>query len=528
MSQFCSQRCTLGIEFGSTRIKAVLIGPDQAPLAQGDFTWENRLENGVWTYPESEIWAGLQAAYAALAADVQARFGQKLTTVGCMGVSAMMHGYLPFDQNGELLVPFRTWRNTITGPAAEALTAAFGFNIPQRWSVAHLYQAMLNKEEHLPRLRFFTTLAGFVHWKLTGCKVLGVGDASGMFPIDSATGDYNRDYLARFNALAAARGYPVDLAALLPAVRSAGQPAGALTPEGARLLDPTGTLQPGVPLCPPEGDAGTGMAATDSVAPRTGNVSAGTSIFAMVVLERPLRRVYPEIDLVTTPDGAPVAMVHCNNCTSDLNAWVELLGQAAALGGARPNQGELFAKLFELSLQAAPDAGGLATVNYYSGEGVTHFDAGCPLLVRGPESALTLPNLMRAHIYSAMATLALGLEILHGEGVAMDTLTGHGGLFKTPGVAQRYLAAAAGAPVTVRQTAGEGGPYGMALLAAYALNKAPGETLADYLHARVFAGAPASTLPPQESDRAGFAAYLRRYRGALAAERAALQAENQG
>ena len=319
---FCPERCTLGIEFGSTRIKAVLIGPDHAPLAQGDYTWENRLENGVWTYPESEIWAGLQAAYAALAADVQARFGQPLTTVGCLGVSAMMHGYLAFDENDALLVPFRTWRNTITGPAAEALTEAFGFNIPQRWSIAHLYQAMLNKEEHLPRLRFFTTLAGFVHWKLTGRKVLGVGDASGMFPIDSAATDYDKDLLARFNGMAARAGYPVDAAALLPAVLPAGAEAGTLTPEGARLLDPTGTLQPGCPLCPPEGDAGTGMAATDSVAPRTGNVSAGTSIFAMVVLERPLRRVYPEIDLVTTPDGAPVAMVHCNNCTSDLNAWV--------------------------------------------------------------------------------------------------------------------------------------------------------------------------------------------------------------
>ena len=525
---FCPERCTLGIEFGSTRIKAVLIGPDHAPLAQGDYTWENRLENGVWTYPESEIWAGLQAAYAALAADVQARFGQPLTTVGCLGVSAMMHGYLAFDENDALLVPFRTWRNTITGPAAEALTEAFGFNIPQRWSIAHLYQAMLNKEEHLPRLRFFTTLAGFVHWKLTGRKVLGVGDASGMFPIDSAATDYDKDLLARFNGMAARAGYLVDAAALLPAVLPAGAEAGTLTPEGARLLDPTGTLQPGCPLCPPEGDAGTGMAATDSVAPRTGNVSAGTSIFAMVVLERPLRRVYPEIDLVTTPDGAPVAMVHCNNCTSDLNAWVDLLAQAAALGGTAPDKGALFTKLFELSLQGAPDAGGIVPVNYYSGEGVTHFDAGCPLLLRGPESAFTLPNLMRAHIYSAMATLALGLDILHGEEVAVDTLTGHGGLFKTPGVAQRYLAAAAAAPVTVRQTAGEGGPYGMALLAAYALNKAPGETLAAYLHERVFAGAPASTLAPTEADRAGFTAFLGRYRGALQAERAALQAENRG
>ena len=520
---FCPERCTLGIEFGSTRIKAVLIGPDHAPLAQGDYTWENRLENGVWTYPESEIWAGLQAAYAALAADVQARFGQPLTTVGCLGVSAMMHGYLAFDENDALLVPFRTWRNTITGPAAEALTEAFGFNIPQRWSIAHLYQAMLNKEEHLPRLRFFTTLAGFVHWKLTGRKVLGVGDASGMFPIDSAATDYDKDLLARFNGMAARAGYPVDAAALLPAVLPAGAEAGTLTPEGARLLDPTGTLQPGCPLCPPEGDAGTGMAATDSVAPRTGNVSAGTSIFAMVVLERPLRRVYPEIDLVTTPDGAPVAMVHCNNCTSDLNAWVSLLGEAAALCGAKAPAGELFTKLFNLSLSAEADAGGLIPVNYYSGEGVTHFDAGRPLLVRRPESRLTLANFMRGQIYSAMATLAIGLDLLHGEGVAMDSLTGHGGLFKTPGVAQRYLAAAAGAPVSVLETAGEGGPYGMALLAAYALHRAEGETLASYLHNRVFANAPRQTLAPDETDAAGFAAFLARYREALEVERTAVE-----
>lgn len=525
MTSFCPERCTLGIEFGSTRIKAVLVGPDHAPLAQGDYTWENQLDHGVWTYSEPAIWAGLQAAWAALAADVRAKFGTELTTVGCLGISAMMHGYLAFDEAGELLVPFRTWRNTITGPAAEALTREFGFNIPQRWSIAHLYQAMLNREPHLARLHSFNTLAGYVHWKLTGRRVLGVGDASGMFPIDSATGTYHAAHLARFNELAAAQGTPVDLAALLPEVLPAGAGAGVLTPEGARLLDPTGTLQPGVPLCPPEGDAGTGMAATDSVAPRTGNVSAGTSIFAMVVLERPLSRVYPEIDLVTTPDGAPVAMVHCNNCTSDLNAWVDLLAESAALCGAKPDKGELFTRLFNLSLSGAADCGGVVPVNYYSGEGVTHFDAGRPLLLRDAGSAFTLANLMRGHIYSAMATLALGLSILRGEQVATDTLTGHGGLFKTPGVAQRYLAAAAGAPVTVRQTAGEGGPYGMALLAAYALNRDSGETLAHYLHERVFAGAPASTLAPDPADAAGFAAFLARYRAALKAERAALEAE---
>ena len=517
------RNCTLGIEFGSTRIKAVLVDDACKPVAQGDFTWGNRLENGVWTYPLDEVWRGVQAAYAALAADVQARYGQPLTTVGCIGISAMMHGYLPFDAAGNPLVPFRTWRNTMTGQAAEALTAAFGFNIPQRWSAAHLYQAMLTREPHLPQLDFFTTLAGYVHWQLTGRKVLGVGDASGMFPIDSATGGYNAAMLEKFNALAAKQGYPVDLASLLPTVLPAGEDAGTLTAEGAKLLDPTGVLQPGVPFCPPEGDAGTGMAATNSVAPRTGNVSAGTSIFAMVVLEKPLSRVYPEIDMVTTPDGAAVAMVHCNNCTSDLNAWVELLAQNAELCGAKVNKGELFTKLFNLSLQGAPDCGGVIPVNYYSGEGVTHFDAGHPMLLRGPESDFSLANLMRANIYSAFATLAIGLDILNEEHVTLDTLLGHGGLFKTPGVAQRYLAAAAHTAVTCTETAGEGGPYGMALLAAYRVEHADGETLANYLQNRVFAGAASTTLNPDAADEAGFAAFLKEYKKALCAERTAVE-----
>ena len=514
------RNCTLGIEFGSTRIKAVLVGDACKPVAQGDFTWENRLENGVWTYPLDEVWRGVQSAYAALAADVQARYGQPLTTVGCIGISAMMHGYLPFDTAGNLLVPFRTWRNTMTGPAAEALTAAFGFNIPQRWSVAHLYQAMLNREPHLPRLNFFTTLAGYVHWQLTGRKVLGVGDASGMFPIDSATGGYSAAMLEKFNALAAKQGYPVDLASLLPTVLPAGEDAGTLTAEGAKLLDPTGVLQPGVPFCPPEGDAGTGMAATNSVAPRTGNVSAGTSIFAMVVLEKPLSKVYPEIDMVTTPDGAAVAMVHCNNCTSDLNAWVNLLAESAALCGAGIDKGVLFTRLFNESLKGAPDCGGVVPINYISGESVTHFDAGLPLLLRRPNSDFTLANFMRANIYSAFATLALGLNILKQEHVALDTLLGHGGIFKTPGVAQRYLAAAAGAPVTCMETAGEGGPYGMALLAAYRLYRRAGETLAAYLNRCVFADARSVTLAPDADDTDGFAKFLTEYKNALNAERA--------
>lgn len=428
-------QCSLGIELGSTRIKAVFVGDTCKPVAQGDFTWENRLENGIWTYPLEEVWQGVQAAYAALAADVLAKCGQPLTTVGCIGVSAMMHGYLAFDAAGKLLVPFRTWRNTMTGAAAEELTSAFGFNIPQRWSAAHLYQAMLNREPHLQQLDFFTTLAGYVHWQLTGRKVLGEGDASGMFPIDSTTGGYDAAMLAKFNALADKQGCPVDLVKLLPTVLPAGEDAGMLTVEGAKRLDPTGTLQPGIPFCPPEGDAGTGMVATNSVAPRTGNVSAGTSIFAMVVLEKPLSKVYPEIDMVTTPDGAAVAMVHCNNCTSDLNAWVDLLAESAALCGANIDKGALFTLLFNESLHGAPDCGGITPVNYISGESVTHLDAGVPLLLRRPDSAFTLANFMRANIYSAFATLAMGLEILRKENVAVNTLLGHGGIFKTPGVA---------------------------------------------------------------------------------------------
>ena len=516
--------CSLGMELGSTRIKAVLIDAAHTPLAQGEFTWENRLQNGIWTYPMEEVRQGVQAAYAALAADVRAKHGTALSVVGCIGVSAMMHGYLAFDENWNLLVPFRTWRNTMTAAAAAELTAAFGFNIPQRWSVAHLYQAMLNREPHLEKIAHITTLAGYLHFLLTDVNALGVGDASGMFPIDSATGQYDAAMLKKFNELAVKQGYAFDLRALLPAVLCAGADAGALTETGAKLLDPTGVLQPGVPFCPPEGDAGTGMVATDSVATRTGNVSAGTSIFAMVVLEKPLSRVYPEIDVVTTPDGAAVAMVHCNNCTSDLNAWVELLAQNAELCGAKVNKGELFTKLFNLSLQGAPDCGGVIPVNYYSGEGVTHFDAGRPMLLRGPESDFSLANLMRANIYSAFATLAIGLDILNEEHVALDTLLGHGGLFKTPGVAQRYLAAAAHTAVTCTETAGEGGPYGMALLAAYRVEHADGETLANYLQNRVFAGAASTTLNPDAADEAGFAAFLKEYKKALCAERTAVEA----
>ena len=516
------KQCSLGIELGSTRIKAVLVGDTCKPVAQGDFTWENRLENGIWTYPLEEVWQGVQAAYAALAADVLAKCGQPLTTVGCIGVSAMMHGYLAFDAAGKLLVPFRTWRNTMTGAAAEELTSVFGFNIPQRWSAAHLYQAMLNREPHLPQLDFFTTLAGYVHWQLTGRKVLGEGDASGMFPIDSETLTYDAAMLDKFDALMAKYGFDWNIRAVLPEVRTAGQSAGLLTPSGSEYLG--GLLPAGIPLCPPEGDAGTGMTATNAVAPRTGNVSAGTSIFAMVVLEKPLSKLYPEIDMVTTPTGKPVAMVHCNNCTNDMNAWVSLLGETAQLFGAEVSTGELFTKLYQKSLEGETDCSGVLTYNYMAGEGVTHLDEGRPMVVRKPESKFTLANFLRSQLYATMATLKLGMDILAGEHVAIDSLTGHGGLFKTPVVGQKYMAAACHAPVTCMQSAGEGGPYGMALLASYMVQGKDGETLEDYLADEIFAGVRSTTLAPDPEDAAGFDRYLASYRSCLAAEKAAVAA----
>ena len=517
------QKTALGIELGSTRIKAVLIGADNAPIASGDHEWENRYDNGVWTYTLEDIWTGLQDAYTKMAADVKEKYDITLTRVGAIGFSAMMHGYMAFDKAGNLLVPFRTWRNNITEEASEKLTDLFGFHIPQRWTIAHLYQAILNGEPHVADIDYVTTLAGYIQWKMTGERVVGVGEASGIFPIDSETNTYFADMIAKFDEAVADKAYSWKALDVLPHVLTAGDNAGVLTKEGAALLDMSGNLEAGIPLCPPEGDAGTGMAATNSVAPRTGNVSAGTSIFAMVVLEKALSKVYPEIDMVTTPAGDPVAMVHCNNCTSDLNAWVELLAQNAELCGAKVNKGELFTKLFNLSLQGAPDCGGVIPVNYYSGEGVTHFDAGRPMLLRGPESDFSLANLMRANIYSAFATLAIGLDILNEEHVTLDTLLGHGGLFKTPGVAQRYLAAAAHTAVTCTETAGEGGPYGMALLAAYRVEHADGETLANYLQNRVFAGAASTTMNPDAADEAGFAAFLKEYKKALCAERTAVE-----
>ena len=504
----------LGIELGSTRIKAVLLDETHAIVKSGDDTWKSRLENGVWTYHMDEVQAGLRTALRNL--------GELPGEISAMGVSAMMHGYLAFDKEWNLLAPFRTWQNTMTGEAADKLTDAFGFNIPQRWSVAHLYQAILNGEAHVRSIAHITTLAGYVHYLLTGENAVGVGEASGMFPIDSRTLTYDAAMLDKFDMLTSAYGFDWTIRDVLPAVLTAGQAAGTLTEAGSRYLH--GLLPAGIPLCPPEGDAGTGMTATNAVAPRTGNVSAGTSIFAMVVLEKPLSKVYPEIDMVTTPSGKPVAMAHCNNCTNDMNAWVSLLGETAQLFGAEVSTGELYTKLYQKSLEGDADCSGILTYNYMAGEGVTHLDEGRPMVVRRPESKFTLANFLRSQLYATMATLKLGMDILAEEHVAIDSLTGHGGLFKTPVVGQKYMAAACHAPVTCMESAGEGGPYGMALLAAYLVQKKPGQTLEEYLEAEIFAEVKRTTLAPDPADAAGFDRYLAQYRSGLAAQRAAVQA----
>lgn len=502
----------LGVELGSTRIKAMAVDGACRPVSSGDNTWSARLENGVWTYGLDEVWAGLRNALS----QVEGR-----ENLVAAGVSAMMHGYLAFDRDWNLLVPFRTWQNTMTGPAAAELTERFGFNIPQRWSVAHLYQAILYCEEHVDRIAHITTLAGYVHHALTGVNAVGIGEASGMFPIDSVRLNYDAGMLEEFDRLAASHGVPwMHLRDLLPDVLPAGEPAGTLTAEGSALLG--GLLLPGLPFAPPEGDAGTGMVATNAVAPRTGNVSGGTSIFSMVVLERPLEQIHEEIDLVTTPAGRPVAMVHCNNCTSDTNAWAGVLGEAARLFGADPGPGELFTKLYEKSLEGEPDCGGLFVCNYVAGESVTHMDAGRPLVARRPERTFNLANFFRAQLYSTMATLKIGMDILTRERVAIDSLTGHGGLFKTPAVGQRYLAAACNAPVTCMETAGEGGPWGMALLAAFMMEKGPGETLENYLARRVFTDTHCTTELPRPEDVDGFNTFLAQYKLGLAVELAAV------
>ena len=518
-----SGRTALGIELGSTRIKAVLVGPDHAPLAVGSSDWENQFVDRLWTYSLEAVWSGVQHSFSALVEDVRRRHGVELSTVGALGVSAMMHGYLAFDADGELLTPFRTWRNTNTGRAAERLSAEFGCNIPHRWSVAHLYQAILDREEHVGRLDHLTTLAGHVHWQLTGEKVLGIGDASGMFPIDIGTGGYHTTMLARFDQLAAEAGVELTLADLLPAIAVAGQPAGTLSEAGAEMLDPTGRLRPGIPLCPPEGDAGTGMVATNSVAPRTGNVSAGTSIFAMVVLERELARVHRELDLVTTPAGDPVAMVHCNNGASELNAWAGLFAEFARALGAEVDPSEVFETLFAAALGGASDCGGMLAYNYLSGEPITDFDEGRPLFLRSPDSGLDLGTFMRTHLFSSLATLRIGMDVLQKtEGVRLDRMFAHGGLFKTEGVAQRFLAAAIDTPVSVGDVAAEGGAWGIAVLAAFATRRSPERSLADYLDTTVFTGTRLQTAEPEPIDVAGFDAFMQRYVAALPVERAAV------
>lgn len=517
------EKTALGIELGSTRIKAVLLDLDHVSIASGEYEWENRFEDGVWTYDLEKVWLGLQAAYRQLSNEVKGKYGVQLTHVGTMGFSAMMHGYLPFDSEGEQLAHFRTWRNTNTEQAAEELTTLFQFNIPLRWSVAHLYQAMLNQEDHVEEIDFLTTLAGYVHWKLTGKKILGVGEAAGMFPIDPELNDFDISMLEKFEALAKHFDYTWSLKNILPKVQTAGAHAGILTEEGAKLLDPTGTLQAGVPLCPPEGDAGTGMVATNSVAEHTGNVSAGTSIFSMIVLEKPLSDYYTEIDMVATPTGKPVAMVHCNNFTSDINAWVNMFAEITEVLGTKVGQEELFTVLFKKAMEADADVGGLTNCNYYSGEPITGFEEGRPLLVRMPDSKLSLSNFMRAHIYSALATLEIGMEILTDqEQVQVDYLLGHGGFFKTEKVGQQLMADALRVPVSVMNNAGEGGPWGMALLAAYSVKKEEGQSLESYLKEKVFAEEEVKTEKPTEEGMESFAQYMKRYRSMLNVERAAV------
>lgn len=506
------KRAYLGIELGSTRIKAVAINENHIPVSSGDYTWASSYENGIWTYDLAQVWTGLKTALSGV---------DNRESITAMGISGMMHGYLAFDKDWNLLVPFRTWQNTITAQAAAELTELFNFNVPQRWSIAHLYQAVLNGESHIPQIAHITTLSGYIHYMLTGVNAVGICEASGMFPIDSQKLCYDEGMLEKFNALVESRALPWKLTDILPGVLLAGEDAGKLTESGAALLD--NLLVPGIDFAPAEGDGGTGMVATNAVAPRTGNVSAGTSIFSMVVLEKPLQKVYEEIDIVTTPAGRDVAMVHCNNCTNDSNAWVSILKETAELFGAMPSNGEVYTGLYNKSLEGDPDCGGILVCNYMAGEGVTHLDEGRPMVVRRPGSKFTLANFFRATLYSTMATLKLGMEILNQENVAVDSLTGHGGLFKTPVVGQRYMAAACNASVTCMETAGEGGPYGMALLAAYRAKKEAGETLENYLNTKVFAGVKGSTLAPVQTDVDGFNAYIREYRKLLEVERRAVE-----
>ncbi|WP_438760275.1 xylulokinase [Enterococcus sp. AZ194] len=517
-------RTALGIELGSTRIKAVLIDSRHQPIASGSFEWENQLVEGIWTYSLEEIWQGLQASYREMAAEVFATYDLLLTKIGSLGISAMMHGYMVFDKEGNLLVPFRTWRNAMTEQAEKELTEIFQFNIPQRWSIAHLYQAILNKEAHVPQIDYFTTLAGYIHWQLTGEKVLGVGDASGMFPISEVGADYDQKMMAQFEEKIGAQTFPWRLTDILPTVLLAGEQAGYLTEEGAKRLDISGSLEAGMKVCPPEGDAGTGMVATNSVAKRTGNVSAGTSVFAMIVLENQLKNVHPEIDLVTTPSGEAVAMVHANNCSSDINAWVKLFAEFMEAMGMTVDMNHLFEMLFNQALKGDQDGGGLLSYGYYSGENITVLKEGRPLFVRTPDSRFTLANFMRTHLFSALGALKIGMDILNKEEqVQIDKIFGHGGLFKTKEVGQKVMASAMNSPVSVMETAGEGGAWGIALLAAFVQRKEPTQSLAEYLMHEVFHGESGSEIAPDEKEIAGFEQFIERYKKGLAIEQAAVE-----
>ena len=521
-----SNKTALGIEFGSTRIKAVLVDNTNAPIASGSHEWENRYENGVWTYSLEDIWTGIQDCYQDLVKDVKQKYDVELESVGALGISAMMHGYMPFNKAGELMVPFRTWRNNITGEASEKLSELFQYNIPQRWSIAHLYQAILNGEEHVKDIDYITTLEAYVHWQLTGQRFLGIGDVAGMFPVDSSTKDYNETMIQQFDELVAPYGFPWKLRDILPKCLVAGQDAGCLTEAGAKLLDVSGKLKAGIPMCPPEGDAGTGMVATNSVAQRTGNVSAGTSVFASIVLEKELSGPYKEIDMVATPSGHPVAMAHSNNCTSDLNAWVNIFREFTEAMGMEVDMNKLFGTLYHKAMEGDADCGGLLSYCYFSGEHMTGFEEGRPLFVRSPESKFTLANFMRTNLYTCLGAMRVGLDILFKkENVKVDRLLGHGGLFKTKGVGQQILADCVNAPVSVMETAGEGGAWGIAVLASYLINKEEGETLENFLDNKVFAGNQGSTLNPDPKGVEGFNVFMERYLKGIPIERAAVDSE---
>lgn len=516
-------KAILGIEFGSTRIKAVLIDQENKPIAQGSHTWENQLEDGLWTYSIDAIWNGVQDCYADLRSNVKSQYGVEIEKLAAIGVSAMMHGYMAFNDKEEILVPFRTWRNTNTGKAAAELSELFVYNIPLRWSISHLYQAILNKEEHVKDITFLTTLAGYVHWQITGEKVLGIGDASGMIPIDPETKNYSATMVDKFNNLVAPYGFSWKLEDILPKVLLAGENAGYLTEEGARKLDVSGNLKAGVPVCPPEGDAGTGMVATNAVKQRTGNVSAGTSSFSMIVLEKDLSKPYEMIDMVTTPDGSLVAMVHCNNCTSDLNAWVNLFKEYNELMGIPVDMDEIFGKLYNNALTGDADCGGLISYNYFSGEPVTGLTEGRPLFVRSANDKFNLANFMRSHLYASVGVLKIGNDILFNEEkIKVDRITGHGGLFRTKGVGQRVLAAAINSPISVMETAGEGGAWGIALLGSYLVNNDKKQSLSDFLDEKVFAGDDGVEIAPNPEDVAGFNAYIENYKACLPVEQAAV------